>query len=1092
MAKIYDKVKFFDHVKILPSGISSPPTPPPAPVALYALSRSVASANEGTSITFTLSTAHVANGTTVPYVINGISQEDLVAGSLNGNFVVNNSSSTLSFTIAEDTLTEGTETLTLSAANKTASVSILDTSREPIVVVDPGLDYKLSRSVASANEGSVVAYTLSSWFFGIGDVVPYTIGGISADDLIYGSLTGNFAFTNTETATLSFTIASDLLTEGSEVMTLSAIEKASSITIVDTSATPEFPPAYKLIRSASSTNEGGTISFTLSTVNVASGTFVPYKITGISQSDLYDGSVYAYGGSIEDYFVIQADGTSTLQFVLAEDLLTEGTETMTISAAGKTASISILDTSLSPQYTLARSAASTNEGTTVTYALSSDTALDGTLVPYTVTGINAADLTAGSLTGNFTVVSKAASVSFTLANDFLMEGPETMTISAGGRTSSILINDTSLNPLYALSRSAASTNEGTTVTYTLSTARVGEGAQVPYKITGLSAEDLSSGLLEGAFVVDGAGFSTLSFTLANDRLTEGTETMTLSAGNRTSAITINDTSLNPAYALSRSAASANEGTTVTYTLSTTRVDEGSYIPYKITGLSAEDLSSGTLEGNFVIDGAGFSTLSFTLANDQTTEGTETMTLSAAGRTSAISILDTSKLPTYSLTRSAASANEGTTVIYTLATTSVINGTEIPYTITGISQEDLSFGSVTGNFVINNNTASISATLASDLLTEGTETITIVATTPLGDYTQTTTIADTSRTLYKLTTPEPLFTLTPQQNTVTFTLSSTANLNGTSISYKLSGINAQDLTSGSLLGNFDFASNESSTSFTLNGSLTSTRTLLLSASVGTTSRVIVVPEASKRTILLLNGDTEGDGSTNIVDQTGINTIFQTLAVPPHPGRVFVDNDVKKFGNGSLCFLRNNPYYNPTYSDPDDGPLLRNNNSNTFDIPSNTFTAEFWMMRPNVSMPGRYVLHNNGGSNNGFAIGFETYGGNRIVVDLLGRGTTIGGSNPVSLASSYAPAPNEWHHIAVSGYPGSYKLFINGTQSGNTYTGPVSLAAGSLVIGAIYDYGQAAIGSSTDNPFYLDDIRVVENTALYTSDFTPPTGPLTINI
>ena len=1086
MAKIYDKVKFFDHVKILPSGISNPPpTPPPAPaIPLYALSRSVASANEGTSITFTLSTAHVANGTSVPYVINGISQEDLVAGSLNGNFVVNNSSSTLSFTIAEDTLTEGTETLTLSAANKTASVSILDTSREPIVVVDPGLDYKLSRSVASANEGSVVAYTLSSWFFGIGDVVPYTIGGISADDLIYGSLTGNFAFTNTETATLSFTIASDLLTEGSEVMTLSAIEKASSITIVDTSVTPEFPPAYKLIRSASSTTEGGNVVFTLSSVNVPQGTVVPYKINGISQDDLY-------AGYIEGSFTIDYDGTAAVGFAIANDLLTEGTETMTISAAGKTASISIVDTSLSPQYRIARSAASTNEGTTVTYTLSSDTAPDGTLVPYTVTGINAADLSSGSLTGNFEVYSQSASVSFTLANDFLMEGPETMTISAGGRTSSILINDTSLNPLYALSRSAASTNEGTTVTYTLSTARVGEGAQVPYKITGLSAEDLSSGLLEGAFVVDGAGFSTLSFTLANDRLTEGTETMTLSAGNRTSAITINDTSLNPAYALSRSAASANEGTTVTYTLSTTRVDEGSYIPYKITGLSAEDLSSGTLEGNFVIDGAGFSTLSFTLANDQTTEGTETMTLSAAGRTSAISILDTSKLPTYSLTRSAASANEGTTVIYTLATTSVLNGTEIPYAITGISQEDLSFGSVTGNFVINNNTASISATLASDLLTEGTETITIVATTPLGDYTQTTTIADTSRTLYKLTTPEPLFTLTPQQNTVTFTLSSTANLNGTSISYKLSGINAQDLTSGSLLGNFDFASNESSTSFTLNGSLTSTRTLLLSASVGTTSRVIVVPEASKRTILLLNGDTEGDGSTNIVDQTGINTILQIKNPNIKVGDVFVDNNVKKFGNGSLCFLKNNPSYNPAYSGTASGPALKNTNANTFDIPSNIFTVEFWMMRPDTSLTRRPIIHNNGNSDVGFAIGFETYGGNQIVVNLNGVGLTISSLSPVSIYSSYAPAPNEWHHVAVSGYPGSYKLFVNGQQTGITYTGYVSLGAGTLFVGG-NDNGARSVGGANNQPFYLDDLRVIENVALYTSNFTPPTGPLTINI
>ena len=638
MAKIYDKVKFFDHVKILPSGISNPPpTPPPAPVALYALSRSVASASEGTSITFTLSTAHVANGTTVPYVINGISQEDLVAGSLNGNFVVNNSSSTLSFTIAEDVLTEGTETLTLSAANKTASVSILDTSRAPIYVADPGIDYKLSRSVASTNEGSVVAYTLSSWFFGQGDIVPYTIGGIAAEDLVSGSLTGSFVFGNTNTATLSFTIAADLLTEGSEVMTLSAIEKASSITINDTSTTPEYPAAYKLTRDVASANEGNTVTFTLSTVNVPKGTVIPWKVTGITQSDISASS----SGLLEGSFVIDSNSISSATFVLSEDLLTEGTEVMTISAAGKTSSISILDTSLSPQYTLARSVSAANEGTTITYTLSSNTAPNYTLVPYTVTGINAADLSSGSLTGNFNVVSQTASVSFTLANDLIMEGPETMTISAGDKTSSIKINDTSLNPLYALSRSAASTDEGTTVTYTLSTARIQEGTEVPYKITGLSAEDLSSGLLEGAFVVDGAGFATLSLTLANDRLTEGTETMTLSAGNRTSAISVLDTSKAPVYTITRSTATANEGTTVSYRLSAAFVEVGTAVPYVITGISPEDLSFGSLEGNFVIGSSNTDTISATLAADLLTEGTETMTIFVADGSSSITVNDTS-------------------------------------------------------------------------------------------------------------------------------------------------------------------------------------------------------------------------------------------------------------------------------------------------------------------------------------------------------------------------------------------------------------------------------------------------------------------
>lgn len=952
-------------------------------ISAYSLTRSTASINEGSTVTFTLATTGIANGASIPYVVTGISAADLVSGSLTGNFIVNNSSASITLTAANDLTTEGNETLTLSAANQIATVLISDTSLTPIIESDPGYPYTLSRSVASVNEGSTVVYTISSPFFTPGTIIPYTIGGISQEDLSYGSLTGNFVIGNTNTASLSFTTTTDLLTEGSEVMTLTAIENASSVTINDTSVTPEYPASYILTRSTASTNEGDYVIFTLSSVNVPQGTVIPYKVTGISPEDLIS-------GSLESAFMIGQDDMSSTTFILAQDLLTEGTEVMTISAANRTASISVSDTSLSPQYTIARSASATDEGTTVTYTLSSDTALDGTLVPYTITGINAADLTAGSLTGNFTVVSKTASVSFTLANDLKIEGPETMTISAGGKTSSILINDTSKSPVYSLSRSAASTNEGTTVTYTLSTLRVEEGYGVPYKITGLSAEDLSSGSLEGVFVVDGAGMSTLSFTLANDELTEGTETMTLSAGNKTSAI---------------------------------------------------------------------------------------------------SILDTSKTPVYTLNRSTATANEGQTVVYTLATTNVSNGTQVPYTITGISQEDLSDGSLTGYFTINSNTASISATLANDVLTEGTETITITVNTSVGDRTQTTVVNDTSKTLYKLTTPEPIL-ITPDQNTLTYTLSSTTDLNGSSISYVLSGIEDQYLTSGSLQGSFNFTSNESTIFFGIDSSLSSVMTVLLSTTVASSNLVRVIPKASQKTILLLNGDTEAIGSSNIIDASGTTTLSQAPAYTG-VGKVYISS-TKKYGSGSLEFLRNNATYDSSLTG-NLNPYLTTASNNAFRLSSNVCTVEFWLMRSAVSYTRRIILANGSFADKGICVGFDSGGANKLTAKLNGYSTSIGGVNPVSLYSSNAIPANEWCHIAISGYPGSYKLFVNGTQTGNTYTGTVNLAGSSILyIGTEPGSSSYGIGGFANNPFYLDDLRIVQNAALYTSNFAPPTQELTINV
>ena len=52
------------------------------------------------------------------------------------------------------------------------------------------------------------------------------------------------------------------------------------------------------------------------------------------------------------------------------------------------------------------------------------------------------------------------------------------------------------------------------------------------------------------------------------------------------------------------------------------------------------------------------------------------------------IFATEQSPTYTITRSASSVNEGYSVTYTLNTTNVANGTVLPYTISGISSNDV--------------------------------------------------------------------------------------------------------------------------------------------------------------------------------------------------------------------------------------------------------------------------------------------------------------------------------------------------------------------------------------------------------------------
>ena len=104
--------------------------PEPQPVVpTYSISPFYSSVNEGSSATFTLSTTNVAAGTAVAYTISGVSSADVVGGVMSGTVTVgSNSQGTISVPLAADNLTEGTETLTVTAQGKSASVTINDTS----------------------------------------------------------------------------------------------------------------------------------------------------------------------------------------------------------------------------------------------------------------------------------------------------------------------------------------------------------------------------------------------------------------------------------------------------------------------------------------------------------------------------------------------------------------------------------------------------------------------------------------------------------------------------------------------------------------------------------------------------------------------------------------------------------------------------------------------------------------------------------------------------------------------------------------------------------------------------------------------------
>ena len=105
---------------------------------------------------------------------------------------------------------------------------------------------------------------------------------------------------------------------------------------------------------------------------------------------------------------------------------------------------------------------------------------------------------------------------------------------------------------------------------------------------------------------------------------------TFASANVTETTTLSGTvSRNETYTLTRDQSSIIEGDQFTITLTTTGVENNESVPYTITGISANDLSSGNLTGAFVMQGnttSATDSITFTTAEDTATEGTETATL----------------------------------------------------------------------------------------------------------------------------------------------------------------------------------------------------------------------------------------------------------------------------------------------------------------------------------------------------------------------------------------------------------------------------------------------------------------------------------
>jgi hypothetical protein len=402
---------------------------------------------------------------------------------------------------------------------------------------------------------------------------------------------------------------------------------------------------YALSANRSNVAEGNAVSFTISTTGLLSGNLVPYTVSGIAPIDLQV-------GSMSGNFTVGSGETIT--FVPRENNTTNGPRDLRVILNGTevSAECTILDTSLTPVYTVTANASIINEGQAVLFALGKTNEVAGQTIDYNITGIPASRISSGSLTGTFTVGSSEQAI-IAVAEDNTTTGDTVMTMRLVNRSASttVIVRDTSLTPVpvYTVSANVSTIDEGQAVTFALGKTNEVAGQTIDYNITGIDASRISSGSLTGTFTVGSSEQAIIA--VAEDNTTTGDTTMTMQLGapysSAIAAVTVRDTSLTPIipiYVVEANVSVINEGQAITFALGNVNGVAGQTINYNITGIDASRISSGSLTGTFTVGSSEQAIIA--VAEDNTTTGDTTMVMRLTGisDTAVVTVRDTSLTP----------------------------------------------------------------------------------------------------------------------------------------------------------------------------------------------------------------------------------------------------------------------------------------------------------------------------------------------------------------------------------------------------------------------------------------------------------------
>lgn len=276
--------------------------------------------------------------------------------------------------------------------------------------------------------------------------------------------------------------------------------------------------------------------------------------------------------------------------------------------------------------------------------------------------------------------------------------------------------------------------EGSSVTLYVTTTSVPNGTTLYWSLIDPGSDITTD---SGSFIINSNAGNFSITALSDINYYEGTENFTVSLRTDSTSGTVRDTTTlyvynvapAPIYSISESSSSVSEGSSVSFSISTSYVEDGTPLYWTTAGnVSAVDFSDFINAGSVTVSG-GSASVSRTLRLDSSTEGTESFYLELRTGSTSGSIVASSgyvyvgdvSIASYSISPSSGNASEGVgSVTFTVSVTSgtAITGTyswEIAHS--GTTSAD--FSSDSGTFYFNGSSGSFDITPYDDIIDEGT-------------------------------------------------------------------------------------------------------------------------------------------------------------------------------------------------------------------------------------------------------------------------------------------------------------------------------------------------------------------------------------